>query len=86
VTASPFWMDSLKIDLFERRASTGSELFELLGRDFEKSLVQVVFTRVKTLSNTNLVASRLIKREKGSLPVSVRHPKTALLKLPIIYP
>ena len=72
-------------DVFERRASTGSELLELLGRDFEKSLVQVVFTRVTTLSNTNLAALRHIKREKGSVPVGVRHPKTALFKLPIIY-
>ena len=76
---------SLSNDLFERRASTGSELFELLGRDFEKRLVQIVFTRVRTLSNTNLVALRHIKREKGPLPVDVRHPKPALLKLSIIY-
>ena len=78
-------LGSLSNDVFERRASTGSELLELLGRDFEKSLVQVVFTRVTTLSNTNLAALRHIKREKGSVPVGVRHPKTALLKLPIIY-
>ena len=31
------------------------------------------------------VALRHIKGEKGLLPVGVRHPKTALLKLPIIY-
>ena len=30
-----------------------------------------------------MVASRLIKREKGSLPVDVRRSKTSLLKLPI---
>ena len=29
-----------------------------------------------------MVASRLIKREKGSLPVDVRGSKTSLLKLP----
>ena len=29
-----------------------------------------------------MVASRLIKREKGSLPVDVRRSKTSLLKLP----
>ena len=31
------------------------------------------------------VALRHIKGEKGLLPVGMRHPKTALLKLPIIY-
>ena len=30
-------------------------------------------------SNTNLVASKHIKREKGSLPVDVRGSKTSLL-------
>ena len=51
------------------RALTGSVL---LGRDFEQILGQIVSTRVKTLSTTNLVASRYIKREKVSLPVDVR--------------
>ena len=41
-----------------------------------------VFIRVKTLSNTNYVASRYIKREKGSLPFDVRRSKTSMLKLP----
>ena len=40
---------------------------------------QIVSIRVKKLSNTNLVASRHIKREKGSLPVDVRRSKTLLL-------
>ena len=39
--------------------------------------------RVKALSNTNLVASRHIKGEKGSLPADERRSKTSLLKLPI---
>ena len=37
---------------------------------------------VKKLSNTNLLASRHIKREKVSLPVDMRRSKTSLLKLP----
>ena len=41
-----------------------------------------IFIRVKTLSNTNYVASRYIKREKGSLPFDVRRSKTSLLNLP----
>ena len=39
--------------------------------------------RVKTLDNKNLLASRFIKRQKGSLPVVVRRSKTSLLKLAI---
>ena len=39
---------------------------------------------MKTRGNTNLVASRLIDREKGSFPVEARRSR-ALPKLPI-YP
>ena len=70
-------------DVFERRASTRSSLFEFYGRDFEQILGQIVSVRVKTLSNINLVASRHINREKGSLPIEVRPSKTSLLKFPI---
>ena len=70
-------------DVSERRASTRSSLFEFYGRDFEQILGQIVSVRVKTLSNINLVASRHINREKGSLPIEVRRSKTSLLKLPI---
>ena len=66
----------------QRRMLTGSGLFALLSRGFEQIFGQIVSIRMKTLSNTNMVASRLIKREKGSLPVDVRRSKTALLKLP----
>jgi len=53
-----------------------------VSRDFEQILGQIVSIRIKTLGNTNMVASRLIKRGKGSLPVDVRRSKTSLLKLP----
>ena len=36
------------------------DFFSLLGRDFEQILGQIVSIRVKTLSNTNLVASKHI--------------------------
>ena len=42
-----------------------------------------MFIREKKLSNTNLLASRRIKRKKASLPVDVRRSKMSLLKLPI---
>ena len=60
---------------------TESEPFALLSRDFEQILGQIVSLRVKTLSSTNLLAPRHIKREKGSLPVDVRRSKTSPLKL-----
>ena len=52
--------------------------FAPLSRDFEQSFGQIVSIRVKTLSNTNLVASRHIKKEKRSLPVDMRRSKTSL--------
>ena len=74
---------SLSSDVFERRTSTGNGRFALLSRDFEQVFWQIVSIRIKPLGNTNTVASRLTKRENGSLPVDVRRSKTSLLKLPI---
>ena len=59
--------------------------FCILSREFKQLFEQINSTRVKTLSNTNLVASRQFKIEKGSLPVDVRRWKTSLLKLPISF-
>ena len=78
-------LGSLSSDVFERRTSTGNGRFALLSRDFEQIFGQIVSVRIKTLGNINTVASRLIKRGKGSLPVDVRRSKTSLLKLPIKY-
>ena len=66
---------SLSKDDFELRTSTGSGLFELFNRDFKQILGQIVSIRVKTLSNTNLVASK----RKGSLPVNARRSLDSLL-------
>ena len=76
-------MGSLSSDVLERRMLNGSGLFALLSRGFEQNFGQIVSMRMKTLGNTNMVASRLIERGKGSLPVDVRRSKTSLLKLPI---
>ena len=70
---------SLSKDVFERRTSTGSGLFSFLDSGFG----QIVSIIVKTLKNTNLVASSCFKMKKTSLPVDVRRSKTPLLKLPI---
>ena len=55
------------------------DLFAPLSHDFEQLFRQIVSMRVKIPSNTNLVASRLIKREKGSLPVHVLRSKRRCL-------
>ena len=58
---------SLGNDVFERRTSTGCELFAPFSRDFEQILGQNVPLRVKTLSNTNLVVSRYIQKKRKTL-------------------
>ena len=45
---------------------------------------QIVSIRVMTLINTNVVASRNIKREEVLLPAAVRHSKTPELNLNFI--
>ena len=75
-------LGSLSSDVFERRTSTGNKRFALLRRDFEQIFGQIVSIRIKTLGNINTVASRHIKRAKGSLLVDVCRSKTSLLKLP----
>ena len=62
--AIAFLLGSLSSNVFERRASTGSGLFALMKRDFEQVFGQIVSVKVKTTNNTNLVASRHIKKEK----------------------
>ena len=44
-----------------------------------KWIFQIVSMRVKTLSNTNLLASSHIIKEEALLPVDVRHSKTPFL-------
>ena len=56
---------TLSSDVFDRRTSTGSGLFALLSRDFEQIWGQIVSLRVKTLSNTNFVVPRHIKKKKA---------------------
>ena len=57
---------SLRSRLKQRRRNG---LFTLLSHDFQQMFEQIFSVRVKTLSDTDLVASRRLKREKGSLPV-----------------
>ena len=73
---------SLSKDVFERRTSTGSGLFSFLDGGFIQIFGQIVSITVKTLGNSNLVASRCFKMKKTSLPVDVCRSKALLLKLP----
>ena len=52
----------------------------VLGQIFR----QVISIRVMTLINTNVVASRHVKREEVLLPVAVRHSKMPELNLNFI--
>ena len=66
---------SLSNEVLERRMSTGCGLFALFSRDFEQIRGQNVPLRVKTLSNTNLVALRysLKKRKTRRSRSSLKH-------------
>ena len=76
----------LSRDVFERRTSTGSGPFSFMGQGSGVGQIcgQIDSIRIKTLSNTYLVASSRILKEKTPLPVDVRRSKTALVKLPNI--
>ena len=63
----------LSNDIFERRTSTGSELFAILRRDLDLIFRQIVSMREKTLKSENLVALRHIEMEKDFLPVDAHH-------------
>ena len=58
-------IESLSSDVFERRMSTGSGFFAHLSCYFEQNFGKIFSIRVKTLSHTNLVASRHIKRKEA---------------------
>ena len=68
-------LGSLSNHVFERRTSTGSGLFAILGCDVDQIFGQTISMRKETLTNTILVESRHIKRENASLPVDVHRSK-----------
>ena len=64
------------------RATYLSGLFAFLGLGFAQIFAgQIVSVRVKTLSNTNLVASRYIRREKASVLVDLRRSAATVFSL-----
>ena len=60
--------------------STGSVFFAFFVSGFASFFQQIVSIRVNVPSNTNLAASRHIKKEKALLTADVRRSKTSLLK------
>ena len=64
--------------------ATGSGLFPFLGGGFAQIFEQIVSIRVMTLINKNVMASRLIKREKAMLPLKTLHKMLQLLKRRIV--
>ena len=75
-------LESLSKDIFEWRTSTGSGLFSFTGSGFAQIYGHIPSSRIKALSNTNLVASSHNIKEKASLPVDVSRSKTPFLKIP----
>ena len=74
---------SLSSDVFERRTSTGSEVFSLLTCLDDIKFVFLSFFTVIEAIWLKLCAKPPSKNEKRPLPVDVRRSKTLLLKLPI---
>ena len=60
-----FIREFISTDVCERRKSNGSGLFAILSHDFEQIFWQIVSVKVSLLSNTDLVSSRHLKREKS---------------------
>ena len=73
---SKWLLVSLSKDVLEGRKLRGSAVFSFLGNDFAQIFGQIVFMRLKALSNPNLEALWHIKRERDSLPLDVRRSKT----------
>ena len=74
---SKWLLVSLSKDVLEGRKLRGSAVFSFLGNDF----AQIVFMRLKTLSNPNLEALWQIKRERDSLPLDARRSKMPFLPI-----
>ena len=72
---------SLSSSVFERRTSTGSELFSfLICLDATKFVWLSVFTLIETTC-PKICSKSQLKCAKSPLPVDVRRSKTSLLKL-----
>ena len=68
-------------EVFERRTSTGSGLFGILGSGFANIFGQVVSIRGQRHYEWRIWKSSKFKRVNASLQVDVHHSKTPLLNL-----
>ena len=74
---------NLSKDVFERRTSTGSDLFSIFTcLDTNKFVLLSFFSLIKTIYR-RVSTEPLPNDAKSPLPVDVRRSKTLLLKLPI---
>lgn len=73
---------SVSADVFQRCLSTRKWPFCFLGQRSRPNFKQIFSVRVKTLSKSNQVAWRHIKRENAWLPLDVRCWNSPLLTLP----
>ena len=77
-------IESLSKDVFERRTSTGSEVFSLtICLEAKKSVLLSFFSLIKTIY-LRVSTKPPPNDAKRPLPVDVRRSKTLLLKLPIV--
>ena len=76
-------LGSLSKGVFERRTSTGSEVFSLLTCLDDIKFVFLSFFTVIEAIWLKICAKPPSKNQKRPLPVDVRRSKTLLLKLPI---
>ena len=76
-------LGSLSSDVFERRTSTGSEVFSLLTCLDDIKFVFLSFFTIIEAIRLKICAKPPSKNEKRPLPVDVHRSKTLLLKLPI---
>ena len=83
-TAIKIIIGSLSKDVFERRTSTGSEVFSFTVRlDANKFVLVTFFSLTKTIY-LRVLTKPLPNDAKSPLPVDVRRAKTLLLNLPNI--
>ena len=75
---------TLSKDVFERRTSTGSEVFSLTMRLYAKKFVLISFFSLIRMIYLRVSTKPPLNDAKRPLPVDVRHSKTLLLKLPIV--
>ena len=79
----PQIIGNLSKDVFERRTSTGSDLFSIFTCLDTNKFVLLSFSSLIETIYRKVLTEPLPNDEKSPLPVDVRRSKTLLLKLPV---